>query len=175
MNAILAGMPVSGKSTAAQKLGKTLGVPFFDTDAEIERRHGKISKIFQTFGEEKFRFLETEVIKEICKKSGAIIAIGGGSLTVDENVKALKSSGKIIYLKANVETLLSRLGGDNSRPLLSGDARQNLLNLYKNRVAQFERYADFTVATDGLSADEVAQKIKETIIKYDILNSGNRV
>lgn len=174
MNVILAGMPASGKSTAAKNLSNIFSVPYFDTDAEIELRHGNIAKIFETLGEEKFRQFETEVIEEVCKKNGVIISVGGGSLTVDKNVKILKNSGKIIYLKTQTQTLYSRLAGDKSRPLLSGDTKQNLLNLYEKRAAQYEGCADFTVSTDGLSADEVANKIKEIIIQNDILNSGTK-
>ncbi|MDE6504336.1 MAG: shikimate kinase, partial [Clostridia bacterium] len=118
MNIILAGMPASGKTTVSKELGKILGCKVVDTDALIVEKYGEINGIFQAFGEEYFRDKETETVKEVCTLENAVISLGGGCLLRQKNVELLKNSGKIIYLKTTLETLIERAKGDTSRPLL---------------------------------------------------------
>lgn len=163
MNIILAGMPGSGKSVVSVLLAAKLGFKAVDTDAVIEESHGKISKIFADYGEKYFRKLESEVIEKLASIDNTVIATGGGSLVNPKNCTALRASGKIIYLMAEVDELTKRLKGDLSRPLLFGDMQANLKNLYGRRAKIFEAAADYTVQTDGLTPDEIAEKIVEIL------------
>lgn len=163
MNIVLSGMPGSGKTTVAAVLAEKYGGAVWDTDSVIVREHGAISDIFAKHGEEYFRNLETAAVEKVCAENGAVIATGGGCLLREENVRLLKSSGKIVYLRTQFETLLDRLNGDTSRPLLQGDARSKLAALYNARTPIYERAADITVDTDGLTPEEIAEKIYEAV------------
>ena len=154
-NIILIGMPACGKTTVASVYGKNV----YDTDAYIESAHGNISDIFANHGEEYFRKLETEAIKNICTNDECIISTGGGAVLREENVRLFKQSGKIVYLRTKIETLLKRLEGDASRPLLMGDRRERLTKLYNERTPIYERVADIIIDTDGLTPEEVLDKI----------------
>jgi len=163
MNVILCGMPASGKTTVAKHLKNLSGMQAVDTDAIIVERHGEITKIFERFGEERFRQIETEICKELSNTDNLIIATGGGCVLREQNVKYLKAGGKIIYLKAEYETLLSRLQGDTSRPLLKGDLSERLSNLFCARATVYEEVADIVVQTEGLTPTQTAIKILNLI------------
>ena len=163
MNIILAGMPGSGKTTVSKCLAELGGYKLIDTDALIVEEHGEISHIFAEHGEEYFRDLETGAVKRACAIDNAVVATGGGCLLRGKNVRLFKNSGKIVYLRAGISTLLKRLEGDTTRPLLKGDAEEKLRGLFAARAHIYENAADFAVDTDDLSPEEVAKKILELI------------
>lgn len=163
MNIILVGMPGSGKTTVARELKKITGFRVVDTDALIVEKHGEINEIFRTLGEKTFRDYESEIIAEACKLSGAIISTGGGSVLREENASLMKNCGKIVYLRASVETILKRTATDNSRPLLAGEKRKNIERLLSAREEIYSDCADIAVDTDGLSPKEIASKITELL------------
>lgn len=165
MNVVLAGMPGSGKTTVSQVLGKLLGAEVIDTDEEIVKNYGAITEIFDKFGEECFRNLETETVRKVCENDNAVISTGGGCLLRAENVKLFKTNGKIIFLRTAYETLLKRVEGDTSRPLLKGGESEKLKALMQARTPIYESAADFTVDTDGLTPEEVAEKIQEKFLE----------
>lgn len=138
-NIVLTGMPGSGKST----IGKLLKIPnftFVDTDKEIEKQCGcSIKELIQTKGEQYFRDLESNVIKEISAKNCQIISTGGGAILREENVKNLKKNGKIFYINAN----LSRLCVTEDRPL--SNTREKLTKLYEERIQTYLSTADVIV------------------------------
>ena len=156
MNLTLCGMMGSGKSTVGKALSHITGKPFVDTDTLIEEKHGSISKIFAEYGEEYFRTLETQTVKELSGKDGLIIATGGGLVLREENVALLKQNGQIVYLQAKLSTLQSRLAGDKTRPLLQTGRLELLLN---ERAPVYEGVADLTVQADGKTPDELAKEI----------------
>lgn len=162
MNIVLAGMPGSGKTTVAEEL-KRRGKTVFDTDEQIVKSHGAISEIFARYGEEHFRDLETQTVRELCALDGVVIATGGGCLLRGENVKLLKENGKIFYLRTDVETLVKRVGGDTGRPLLQGDTRARIEKLHNDRSRIYAQAADFIIDTDELTPEEIANKITEII------------
>ena len=161
-NIILIGMSGSGKTTVADLCSKIYN-RVFDTDEYIESLHGSISEIFAKFGEEHFRNLETAALREICRNDNCIISTGGGCVMRDENVRIMKEGGKIVYLRAKSETLLKRLEGDNTRPLLAGNRAERLAELFKKRAPVYERVADIIVDTDGLTPAEVLENIFDNI------------
>ncbi len=163
MNIILTGMPGCGKTTVCSYLSSMLGYEAVDTDEVIVSEYGEISEIFARYGEEYFRNLESEAVKRVCGFQNAVIATGGGCLLREENVRAFRECGKIIYLKTSIEELLKRLKGDDTRPLLKGDAEANLKDLYVRRSQIYEGTADYIVATDGLTPERISKKITELL------------
>lgn len=163
MNIILVGMPGSGKSVVSLSLASKLGLKAVDTDACIIERYGDVSKIFAERGEEYFRKIESEIVKQLSSVDNTVIATGGGCLINPQNTLALKASGKIIYLNTDIKELLKRLTGGTSRPLLKGDLEASLKQLYSRRAKIYEAAADYTVQTDGFTPDEIAEKILELL------------
>ncbi|MBR4869334.1 MAG: shikimate kinase, partial [Oscillospiraceae bacterium] len=105
-NIILVGMPGSGKSSVAAVLGEKLSRKVVDSDAKIVRRAGKsIPEIFAESGEEVFRQLESEVLRDLGKESGLIIATGGGVVTREENYAPLHQNGTLFHLHRDLEAL----------------------------------------------------------------------
>lgn len=169
MNTVLVGMPGSGKTTLIDYYERFSGEEVWDTDGVIERLHGNITDIFAEYGEEYFRDLETEAVKQVCALAcDALIATGGGCVLREENVRLFKQCGIIVFLRTRFETLLERLKGDESRPLLRGDGRVRLEKLYAERSPLYERVADIIVDTDRLTPREILEEIsrrKEELIR----------
>lgn len=159
MNIILSGMPGSGKTTVAQVLKEKYLKTVYDTDAEIVKEHGKISDIFEKFGEEFFRDLETKTVEKLSAVDGAVISTGGGCLLREQNTNLFKLNGKIVYLKTRLETLYARLEGDSGRPLLQGNYKSKLEKLFEERSEIYFSSADFIIETDFLTPEEIAEKI----------------
>ena len=161
MNIILCGMMSSGKTTVGKALAARLSREWVDTDCEIENAHGKITEIFERHGEEYFRLLETQVADVLSKKDDLIISTGGGMFTKEKPAKLLKETGKIVFLRAKLETLKERLEGDTTRPLLQGGEplAQKLNRLISARYPVYEDIADFIVDVDEKSVDEIVDEI----------------
>ena len=162
MTLILCGMMGSGKTTVSIKIAEITGMCLCDTDSVIMRKYGKISDIFEKYGEPYFRSLETETVKELSGKDGLVISTGGGLVLKEENVKLLKTSGKIIFLRAKIDTLIQRLSADKERPLLHNSTeslQDRLERLLKERAPIYERVADCIVDVDGKEPEKIAQEI----------------
>lgn len=159
-NIILVGLSGSGKTTLGNILSKLSSFSFVDTDEIIVKLQNRsINNIFSTNGEEFFRTLETQVSKEVSAFDKQIISTGGGIVLKEENLKYLKQNGVVFYLKTSVNTLLTRLEGDTTRPLLkTDDVKKKLENMLENREKLYEK-ADVTVETDKLSPEETAREI----------------
>lgn len=168
MNLILCGMMGAGKTTVGIKIAELTGRRWYDTDECIADRHGKISDIFEYYGEAHFRKLETEVVKELAEKDGLIISSGGGLVLKKENNELLQRNGKIIFLRASLDTLSKRLKVDGDRPLLQTSTesiRDRLARLLKERMPVYEHVADYTVDVDGKTPEEIAEEVIETVKK----------
>ncbi len=153
-NIILCGMPSSGKTTIGKELYKKLNLKFFDTDEEIEKKHGKTpAQIIKDRGEEEFRKIESEIIKELSILSGAVISLGGGGVLKEENVKNLKRNGTIIYIKRDLSLLLV-----DNRPL---SQKEGVKALYDKRKGIYERASDITVENNGELEKTISKVIKE--------------
>ena len=124
-NLVLCGFMGCGKTTVGRLLAARTGRRFADTDALIEEEAGMaVEDIFKRFGEEDFRLRERQVCARLADQEGLVIATGGGALTFPENAAALRRTGIIILLDVTPETVLSRLKGDRSRPLLQRPDRE---------------------------------------------------
>lgn len=134
-NIILIGMPGCGKSTVGGLLAQALGRPFVDADKEIEKAVGcDILSFFSKKGEAAFREEETKVLSRLGKRSGCVIATGGGCVTRPENYPLLHQNGTIFWLRRE----LSRLPTDN-RPISQSTPMQTL---YEQRKALYESFCD---------------------------------
>ena len=157
-NVVLTGMPSCGKSTIGKALAKKLASEFIDTDEEITKKYGKTPKdIILSYGEEKFRELESEIISELSKKTGLIIATGGGAVLRDENVKNLKRNGKIFYLEKDVNSLIT----SDDRPLTS--SKEDLLKIYEKRKDIYILSADEIIDANGEIEQIIGKIIKEQV------------
>lgn len=143
-NIVLTGMPGSGKTTVGRALAKKLKREFIDTDDEIVKKAGmSIPDIFRKFSEDHFRALETEVIKEVSKRSGCVIATGGGAILKKENMDFLKMNGKIYFRDRPLQFLLPT----SDRPLSSD--REDLIKRYNERIELYISTADEIINTDN--------------------------
>ena len=155
-NVILIGMPGCGKTSVGTLLAQRLGRPFFDADAEIERHLGcTIPAFFAREGENAFRAVETQVLAELGKRSGCVIATGGGCVTRPENYELLHQNGTLVWLRRD----LSALPVDG-RPISRSRA---LSELYREREPLYRRFADICAENDDTEA-VVAEKIKELLL-----------
>ncbi len=162
MNIILCGMMGSGKTTIGIKIAELTGRRWYDTDDVIVDRYGKISDIFEYYGEAHFRRLETKIVQELCVKDHLIISTGGGLVLKDENNALLQQNGKIVFLRVGLETLASRLKVDGTRPLLENSTegiKTRLERLLQERSPIYERVSDYVIDVDGKSVECIAEEI----------------
>ncbi len=147
-NIVLCGFMGSGKSTIGNLLSRKMGMAFIDLDAYIEKKENKsVSQIFADSGEEYFRQLERDAVKELAYKKSIILATGGGTLTFQQNVDILKNAdNKIILLDLPVEVVAKRLKGDTKRPLLNRPDKEKVMReLYEKRLPLYRSAADIVV------------------------------
>lgn len=157
---VLVGLSGSGKSTIGLALSKRLDVRFIDIDGRIEQNEGtSITEIFTQKGEGRFRELERESVLELDFSSPSVLALGGGAWMQDEIRGFLSPIAKIIYLEANVASILQRLKNNNSRPLLDdlGKRKEVLEHQLETRKSVYMR-STITVNANA-AASEVIQEI----------------
>jgi len=165
MNIILTGYRGCGKTTVGRIAAEKSGRPFFDTDAMIQERLGKtIREIVADGGWEAFRALERSAVEELAGREGCIIALGGGAVLYEENVKALKGNGFFIWLTADAATIAGRLrsdgASDDQRPSLSGTGTVAEIEiLLREREPVYRQVADRVIDTTGRPAAEIAAEI----------------
>ena len=152
-NIALVGMAGCGKSTLGRHLAKEAGLKFADADAAVEKLAGKtIPEIFAEDGEEEFRRLETQVLSELGRQSGLVIATGGGCVTRAENYPLLRQNSRILWLKRDPEKLPTA-----GRPLSQRTAPPEL---YARRMPLYERFADASVENEGTPGEALTKILK---------------
>lgn len=152
---VLIGMPGSGKSSVGEALAAELGRPFADADAEIVRRTGKpIPEIFNESGESGFRALETQVLRDLCKQSGYVIATGGGAVTVPENYAILRQNSFVVFLNRDVGVLPTE-----GRPL---SQRGALSDMFAQRLPLYRRFCDAEIDGNG-DIPTVTRRVMEVL------------
>ena len=162
MNTILIGLPTAGKSTLGVVLAKILQCDFLDTDLLIQRQEGKrLEEIIQDIGQESFLDLEGAACASLNVKN-TVIATGGSVIYRDYAMKQLKKLGTVAYLKISLKALKERLGDVKSRGVVLKEG-QTLDDLYEERVALYEHYADIVVEEGERPFDEVLQALQDAI------------
>lgn len=163
---VLIGFMGSGKTVVGQEIARRLGRSFVDTDAMVEAAAGmRVAEIFARFGEAHFRSLERDAIASVSTSAGrdTVVATGGGAMLDPENRRRLREIGPIVWLDADAESILARVGGDTTRPLLRGpDIGARVRALLAEREPAYAT-ADHRVDTSGRSVAAVADAVLATI------------
>ncbi len=169
-NIFLIGPMGAGKSTIGRHLAELLNKDFHDSDQEIERRTGvSITLIFDIEGEAGFRKREAAILDELTRLDNIVLATGGGVVLAEENRARLRRRGVVVYLAADIDTLVQRTRHDRNRPLLqSGDRRQRLHEVVQEREPLYRQEADLVVTTSRRSPPAVARKIAAALDSLDV-------
>lgn len=164
-NLYLVGLMGAGKTTVGRILARHFSRSFFDSDHDIEARTGvKVPVIFEIEGEAGFRQRESQVIAELTKRSGIVLATGGGAIIDPANRAALKSTGFVVYLHAQASDLWQRTQQDRNRPLLrTADPEARLKQLYAERDPLYRETAHLIVDTGRQSPHQLAGKLEQQI------------
>ncbi len=151
------------------KLAHELGYDFVDIDDLIEDHEGvSIARIFEKYGEEYFRNIETKMLADVSEsKRNIVVALGGGSLTVEENRILIRKDGILVYLKADPAEILARVDGKQDRPmLLTGDGtnlsgselHMRIMSLLKEREKHYLE-ANIIINTSNMNIEESVEQI----------------
>ncbi len=167
---ILIGFMGAGKTTVGKELARK-GFELIDTDAYIENcEKMSISEIFAQKGEAYFREVETRTLETLLtQKKQFVISCGGGMPLREENRSLLKELGMVVYLRVRPETVLARLKGDTTRPLLQGDdSGERVRTLIAQREAHYVSSADCVLDVDLKTPDELASQILLQLADYNL-------
>lgn len=157
-NIILIGMPGVGKSTVGVLLAKRLKLAFVDTDIYIQTREGKsLQELIQLYGTSGFCDLEGNYIQTL-SAAASVIATGGSVVYMQSAMEHLQAGGQIVHLDLALNRLQQRLDDIDARGVVIGPG-QKLGDLYAERKPLYAKYADITIATDGLFPDQVVGQI----------------
>lgn len=164
-NIVLIGFMGTGKSTVSSYLKKVFGMEVVEMDQIISERQGmSISDIFETYGEEYFRDLETELLIEMQSRTNVVISCGGGVPMRERNVTEMKKNGKVVLLTARPETILERVKNDHGRPLLEGNKNVGFIaDLMEKRREKYEAAADIKIETDYKTKQEICEELIQKI------------
>jgi shikimate kinase/3-dehydroquinate synthase len=171
---ILIGLSGAGKSSLAPLLAARLGLEAIDTDEQIAAIFDRpVTRIFADYGETVFRAAERKVLQDACRRSGAVIATGGGAVLDEANWAAMRPGSVIVHLTAAWDVILHRLVEQlapdplTERPLLAGgDPAERLERLWNERQALYRR-ADVTIETTGLTLEQVADEVERAVRSRD--------
>ncbi len=159
-NIVLTGFMGAGKTTIGKVLAKSLGRNLVDIDSEIEKDSGmKITEIFASMGEAKFRDMETEMAAKLSTLSNLVISTGGGIVLREKNIELLRGNGIVVNLLAAPEIIYARLTGAKDRPLLDVEdplARIKELLAFRR---PFYQNADIVIDTDEKTPIIIAEEI----------------
>ena len=159
----LIGMMGSGKSTVGQVVASRTGKLFLDTDLLVEDASGlAVFDVFEAEGEAAFRLRESDAIRSAAGVADAIVATGGGVVLLEDNVRSMKSSGPVVWLRADPLTLATRIGNASGRPLLTDvDVVGRLSVILDHRTDAYQRAADHMIDTDDCSVEDVAVLVEK--------------
>ena len=162
---VLIGAPGSGKSTVGIALAAHLQWPFVDTDALIELKESKkITDLFVDNGEEYFRHVEFETLKEVLEETSAVISLGGGAPISQPAQDALVASDStIVFLDVTLATAAPRVGFNRDRPLLLGNPRAQWQALSDQRRPIYEKLATQSIKVDDMTVDEIIAIIESNL------------
>ena len=170
-NIVLLGMMGSGKSTIGYLLSKSIKLKFLDVDRIIEKKTGlKINSIFETKGEIYFRDLEEKVFCKLFEGEPHIISSGGGTILSAQSRQLISDRSYSIWLKSDIEKILSRINKKNERPLLSIGNPKEILNQKLIERKMFYSMADFHLENSETSIESLSIEIIEKLIREKVLN-----
>lgn len=160
-NVYLIGFMGTGKSTISRLLAESLGVMVTDTDEAIARQQNKsIKEIFELWGEDYFRSLETELLSRTMEGAPGIISCGGGIVLREENRNLMKKYGVAVLLTASPETIFARVSKNTERPVLNGNMSvEYIAKLLEKRAVYYEKAAEIVIDTEGKTPERVSEEI----------------
>ena len=161
----LIGMPGSGKTCMSRALANKINIKTLDTDRVIEAKVGKkLHEIISESGLDEFRRIEEEILLTI-DEDNALLATGGSAVYYESAMTRFKKIGVVIYLYVSFETMLERLGDYSKRGLVMRPD-QTIKDLYDERTALYEKYADVTINCDGKNYPAYRAELKRIIEQY---------
>lgn len=164
----LVGMMGAGKTTIGRALARQLGWEFVDLDHELEARCGvRVALIFDIEGEQGFRKRESALLDECTKRSGIVLATGGGAVLAPQNRQWLRDRGVVVYLRASADELYRRVERDRNRPLLQTDnPRQRLQDLLQQREPLYDDVASLVFDTSAIPVAHTARALVRQLQDY---------
>ena len=167
-NIVLIGMPGAGKPTIGVVLAKMMNYDFVDVDLLIQQRMDKtLQRLIDTLGPDGFIEVEGNVLSDLAFDH-TIISTGGSAIYSHEGMEHLGRIGHVVYLKIGLDELHVRLPEFAERGVVMREANcTSLADLYQERVPLYERYAEITVAVDGISITEAAEKVRAALKNED--------
>ena len=168
-NIFLIGFMGAGKSTISDYLKNVLAMDVVEMDQCIVERQGmSISDIFETYGEEYFRELQTNLLIEMQEKKNVIISCGGGVAMRERNVAEMKKNGRVVLLTAHPQTILDRVKDSDDRPLLNGHKNVEYIEqLMEARREKYEAAADIVVDTDNKTVLQICEDLIQKLLEMD--------
>ena len=168
-NIFLIGFMGAGISSISDYLKNALAMDVVEMDQCIVERQGmSISDIFETYGEEYFRELETNLLIEMQSQSNVVVSCGGGVPMRERNVVEMKKNGRVVLLTAKPETILERVKDNHDRPLLDNNKTVPFIaDLMEKRRAKYEAAADIVIETDGKSELEICEEMIHRLREAD--------
>ncbi|MGX5653864.1 shikimate kinase [Geodermatophilus nigrescens] len=161
---VLVGPPASGKTTVGTAVAEALGLPFRDTDADVEARTGtSVGDLFVTHGEEHFRDLEEQAVARALAEHDGVLALGGGAV-LSAATRALlvahgRAGGTVVHLDVDLPSAAKRAGLSRDRPLLAVNPRAMLRTLLEQRAPLYAEVATVVVPTGGHTPDDVVADV----------------
>ncbi len=168
-NIVLIGFMGSGKSTISDYLSTVFDMKLVEMDQVIAEKEGmSIPDIFSTYGEEYFRNLETDLLKELQTGESCIISCGGGVALRQENVVEMKKNGRVVLLTASPETIYERVKDSNDRPILEGNKNVEFIaDMMEKRREKYEAAADVVVQTDNKTILQICEELISKLMELD--------
>lgn len=168
-NIVLIGFMGSGKSTISDYLSTMFAMKTVEMDQIISEREGMgIPDIFEVYGEEYFRNLETELLIEMQSKSNVVISCGGGVPMRERNVIEMKKNGRVVLLTAKPETIYDRVKDSHDRPLLENNKNVPFIaELMEKRREKYEAAADIIIETDGKDELTICEELVKKLLEMD--------
>ena len=179
MNIYLIGYRAVGKSSVGKSLALNLNRPFIDTDSELSEQAGMtIFEYVHKMGWTAFRDLERTILQQICKRDMQIVATGGGVVLDSQNIRSMRETGTLVWLKASPQTIKKRLLNDlrseQNRPALSSKGMVNEIEeILTQRTPLYEQAMDFSIETDGLSIAEIRNDLVLQLFDNQNLSSND--
>lgn len=169
INIVLIGFMGVGKSTVSEYLGKRYSMKTVEMDQIIEeRKKMSIPDIFKTYGEEYFRDLETELLKELQSERNVVISCGGGTALRECNVAEMKKNGRVVLLTASPKLIYSRVKDIDDRPLLYGRKTvEGISELMEERREKYEAAADIVIQTDNKSVSTICEELMHSLTEME--------
>lgn len=168
-NIVLIGFMGAGKTSISEYLKTLFAMDVIEMDQIIAEREGmSIPDIFEVYGEQYFRDLETNLLIEMQSRKNVVISCGGGTPLRECNVVEMKKNGRVVLLTASPETIFNRVKDSHDRPVIENNKNVPFIaDLMEKRRAKYEAAADIVINTDGKSLIEVCEELVQQLLAMD--------